>query len=214
MKIKRINMSVDLMKNKRQLNEIENAVEILKNGGQIIYPTETFYGIGADALNPEAVKVIFELKGRTESKPLPLIISDREMLDLLGVEINEISIRLIESFWPGPLTILFKIKRKLPEGIVSSDKKVAVRISSNPIAVKIVQLFGMPITATSANLSGSKNPEEIFDIPHKLLNSVGTVIDAGKLNGLGGSTIVDPTNFPIKIIREGAISSTKVLSVV
>jgi L-threonylcarbamoyladenylate synthase len=214
MELNSINMRLDLTRRKKELNEIANAVGIIKQGGLVIYPTETYYGIGADALNPDAVKRIFKLKGRTDKKPLPLIISDKKMLDLLGAEINEISSCLIDSFWPGPLTILFRVKNKLPDGVVSVDKKVAVRISSNPIAFKIADLLGGPITATSANLSGGPSPDNISDISDELIESVDAVIDFGKLPGSGGSTIVDATISPVRIIREGAIPSAKIFSVV
>jgi len=214
METEMISMNVNFIKDKERVNNIDKAVEILKRAGLIIYPTETFYGIGADALNPDAVRKIFKIKGRTERKPLPLIISDIRMLDLLEVEINKKSALLIESFWPGPLTILFRVRRELPDGVVSGDKKVGIRISSNPIAREIVHLLDSPVTATSANLSGDNNPENISDISEKLLKSVDAVIDAGKLQGGLASTIVDPTVSPIRIIREGAISSTKIFSVV
>lgn len=193
---------------------IKKAVDSLKYGRLIIYPTETFYGIGGDAFNPEAVNSIFKVKGRSDNKPLPLIISDRGMLDLLSAEITSVALKLMDNFWPGPLTIILKVHRDLPRGVVSADNRVAVRISSNPVAVKLAQLLGRPITATSANISGDKNAIRVRDISEEVRKSVDYIIDGGELKGLKGSTIVDATVFPPVVLREGDISPDRIYSVV
>lgn len=193
---------------------IKKAVDSLKYGRLIIYPTETFYGIGGDAFNPEAVNSIFKVKGRSDNKPLPLIISDRGMLDLLSAEITSVALKLMDNFWPGPLTIILKVHRDLPRGVVSADNRVAVRISSNPVAVKLAQLLGRPITATSANISGDKNAIRVIDISEEVRKSVDYIIDGGELKGLKGSTIVDATVFPPVVLREGDISPDRIYSVV
>lgn len=193
---------------------IKKAVDSLKYGRLIIYPTETFYGIGGDAFNPEAVNSIFKVKGRSDNKPLPLIISDRGMLDLLSAEITSVALKLMDNFWPGPLTIILKVHRDLPRGVVSADNRVAVRISSNPVAVKLAQLLGRPITATSANISGDKNAIRVRDISEEVRKSVDYIIDGGELKGFKGSTIVDATVFPPVVLREGDISPDRIYSVV
>lgn len=193
---------------------IKKAVDSLKDGRLIIYPTETFYGIGGDAFNPEAINQIFKVKGRSDNKPLPLIISDRGMLELISAEITSVALKLMDNFWPGPLTIILKVHRTLPRGIVSADNRVAVRISSNPVAVKLAQLLGKPITATSANISGDKNALRIRDISEEVRKSVDYIIDGGELKGLKGSTIVDATVFPPVVLREGDISPDRIYSVV
>lgn len=204
-------MNQGLIKNKAS---IDHAVQILREGGVIIYPTETFYALGADAFNRNAVSSVFKLKGRRRDKTLPLIISDRKMLELLSVEINQTALKLMDAFWPGALTILFKVKKTFPEGIVSENNKIALRISSNPISTEIVVLLGRPITATSANLSGGKSPRTISEIPEELRRSVEFIIDGGELGGWKGSTIVDSTVSPPQIIREGEIPTEKIFSVV
>lgn len=193
---------------------VSQSVDILRKGGVIIYPTETFYGLGADAFNRSAVSSVFQLKGRESEKTLPLIISDRKILESVCVDINQTALKLMDAFWPGPLTILFKVKKTLPKGVVSIDNKTAVRISSNPVATKIAEFLGGPITATSANLSGYKSPRTISEISEELKRSVDFILDSGELEGMKGSTIVDTTVSPLKIIREGEIPSEKIYSLV
>jgi len=202
------------LSHKEKLKVIMDAVKEIKSGGIVVYPTETFYGIGADALNGNAVEMIFKLKGRMENKPLPLVISDIDMLELLGAEVNQASRRLMDVFWPGPLTLLLKVRKKLPAGIVSAENKVAVRISSSSVARNIAFSVASPITATSANISGGKSPLSISDIPDNIIKKVNLVIDAGTLNGVKGSTIVD-ANFSLpRIIREGEIPAEKIYQMV
>lgn len=193
-------------------NTIIDAIAALKNGGLIIYPTETFYGLGADAMNHSAVERILGVKARGTAKTLPIIVSDISMLLRICKQITESASVLIKKFWPGPLTIIFQAKKDLPTGIVSESGKVAVRISSSGIAQKIVKGLGSPVVATSANLSGGKSPVAINEIHIGVRSKAAIIIDSGRLSGVKGSTIVDATVNPIMIIRDGEIPSEQILN--
>lgn len=182
-----------------------NIANLLKKGGIIIYPTETLYGLGCDALNEEAVKKVFKLKGRDFKKPLPVIIHNLSLLKEIVEEITPLGKSLIDRFWPGPLTLIFKASAKVPDILTAGTKKIGVRISSNKLATDIVSFLSSPISATSANFSDDKASNRIDEIPEKLKKEVDIVIDYGKLSQNLGSTIVDVSENKIKIIREGVI---------
>jgi L-threonylcarbamoyladenylate synthase len=183
---------------------IKKAVEILKRGGVIAFPTETVYGLGASIAYPEAARRIYDIKGRDFKKALPLVLSDVSQIDTVAVSIPEASRFLIDKFWPGPLTIIVLKTGIVPDLITAGGNTVAVRVSSNPIAREIVRELGVPITGTSANLSGSPSPISADDVSTQLGTNVDLIIDGGKGSGIE-STIVDVTQSPLVILREGAI---------
>ena len=181
---------------------IEKAIDILKNGGLIVYPTETCYGIGCDALNENAVEKIYRVKKREKKKPLSIIVSSLEMMRKYGKITKEVEY-LVKKFMPGPLTIVVEKKRTIPD--ILNPKEIAFRISSHPIAQQLVKELDKPITATSANISGSKpiySSEEIV----KIFNGkVDMIIDSGNLPLIQPSTIIRVKKSKIELIREGAI---------
>jgi len=181
---------------------IEKAVDILKNGGLIVYPTETCYGIGCDALNENAVEKVYRVKKREKKKPLSIIVSSLEMMRKYGKITKEVEY-LVKKFMPGPLTIVVEKKRTIPD--ILNPKEIAFRISSHPIAQQLVKELDKPITATSANISGSKpiySSEEIV----KIFNGkVDMIIDSGNLPLIQPSTIIRVKKSKIELIREGAI---------
>jgi len=187
----------------------EKVREVFKNGGVIAYPTETFYGLGVDPFNIRAVKRLFLLKGRPEKNPISLIIKDRLMLERLVQGVPHAAEKLIEKFWPGPLTIIFKAKAHLPAELLANTGKVGVRVSSNPVAQRLVEELDSPMTATSANPSGKEPPRSPSEVIGYFNGSIDMLIDGGALAGRFGSTIVDITNDRIEIIREGAIPASK-----
>ena len=135
---------------------IEKAVALLEAGGVIAFPTETFYGLAADAMNEKAIDRIFEIKGRSFNNPIALIITKADDLDLLTDNIPEEAKRLMAEFWPGPLTLVFMASPSVNPRLTAGTGKIGVRISSNPIAQALAAGLGRPITATSANLSGGR----------------------------------------------------------
>lgn len=159
------------------------ALEVFRTGGVIAYPTETFYGLGIDPFNIEAVKRLFLLKGRPAKSPISLIIKDRLMLTELVQGVPPVAERLIKKFWPGPLTIILRAKAGLPAELLANTGKVGVRISSNPVAQRLVEELNSPITATSANPSGKEPPRSSSEVIEYFNGSIDMLIDGGVLTG-------------------------------
>lgn len=185
---------------------IERAVDILRKGGVIAYPTETFYGLGADAFNEKTIEKIFTIKGRDVKNPVSVIIGNESGLHDLIAEIPESARLLIKRFWPGPLTLVFRASPAVPPLLTAGTGKIAIRISSHPIATALAQALRHPITATSANLSGARECTTAEEVMRELGGRIDAVIDGGTTPGGKGSTIVDLTRTPPKILREGAVS--------
>ena len=192
---------------------IEMASQVIKKGGIVVYPTESFYGIGADATNEKAVKKVFRIKGREEGKPILLIIGNMDMLYLLVEDIPDYALRLIENFWPGPLTILFRASKYVLSALTGGTDKIGIRMSGYPVARMLSELSGVPITGTSANLSG-KAPCKSADEIIKELSGIDIILDAGTLSAQKPTTVVDVTVRPAKIIRKGLIPENMIRDVV
>ena len=169
------------------------------------YPTETFYGLGVDALNGKAVEKIFAIKKRNFSQPLLILIPGRDVLSAYVTEIPEAAVRLMEAFWPGPLTIIFFASSRIPPLLCGQTGKVAVRVSSHPVSQALVQALNAPLTATSANLSGLASPTTADEVWEQLGVQVDVILDGGKTFGGNPSTIVDVTQSPPRVVREGVI---------
>lgn len=183
-------------------------VSILKKGGVIIYPTDTAYAIGCDARDQEAVKAIFEIKGRNQSKALPLIASDismvRQWCELAG-QAEE----LADKYWPGPLTLVLPVKQEGLSGDVRHEGTVAIRVPGNKIARDLSRECGAPIVSTSANKSGDKNPYSLEEVRASLgeaMEKVNRVIDAGPLPPHGVSTLARLERGKIEVIRPGIVN--------
>jgi L-threonylcarbamoyladenylate synthase len=188
---------------------LKKAAEVIKKGGVVVYPTETFYGIGADATNERAVKKVFQIKKRAEHMPILLIIGNEEMLSSVVKEVPESAFKLIRRFWPGPLTIIFRAKEDVIPALHSSTGKIGVRLSGNYTARQLSILSGVPITGTSANISGSlpcKTAQEVMD----QLHGVDLILDAGVVYSELATTVVDVTEKPFKIIRKGVVSEEEI----
>lgn len=184
----------------------EKAALILNQGGVIVYPTETLYGIGALASNNDAVERIFEIKGRPHGKPIPLLIKNLEMLSTIA-EGSQLASSMAEEYWPGALTIILKLKETLPELITCGTGKIALRISAHPFLQSLFGLIEEPLTSTSANISNGPNlsdPQELFETFN---GKVDLIVDSGKIPESRGSTIIDLTLDPPQVLREGDINS-------
>ena len=188
-------------------SSIITAVDILKSGGIIAFPTETFYGLGADAGNVEAIEKIFRIKGRNFKNPLPIIIGSNQDLSRFVEDIPETGRRLMERFWPGGLTIVFTASSNVLPRLTGGTGKIGIRLSSNVIASQLTKILSNPVTATSANLSGTKECSSADEVINCLGDKVDAVIDGGRTPGGLGSTIVDVTTDPPTILREGIIPS-------
>ena len=189
-----------------------DAVAALRRGDIIVFPTETLYGLGADALNATAVDKVFQLKDRDPNNPLPVLVSDRSMLTALVSTIPPLAENLIERFWPGPLTLVLPARDDLPRPLVNATSGVGVRISSQPIAQEIVKLFGRPITATSANPSGKPGALTIAQARAYFAGKIDIFVDGGELTAPTGSTVAAITENRVKILRAGVIAKGEIES--
>lgn len=183
----------------------QKAASVLREGEIIIYPTETLYGMGALALNEESVKKIFKIKERSYGKPIPILVKDEEMLSRF-VEVTEEASRLIDKFLPGPLTLVLRQKKNLPDLISAGTRKAAVRISNYPFVRRLFDSVSEPLTSTSANLSGEGNLFNFDEIYRTFKGEVALIVDSGSLPQSRGSTVIDLTVKPPRIVREGDIS--------
>lgn len=190
---------------------LDEAVRTFKNGGVIAYPTETFYGLGVDPFNEKAVDRLFSLKGREKGKPVPLIIKDRAMLDVVAAAVPLTAERLIKKYWPGPLTIIFKASQRLPASVTGSTGTIGVRVSSSAAAGRLISELSSPLTATSANPSGKPAPATALQVIDYFNGNIDLLIDNGALQGSLGSTIVDVTGKEPRIVREGEVPAGEIL---
>jgi len=190
---------------------IEDAAELIRQGGLVVYPTESAYALGCNALDGDAVKKVFEAKRRPLGTPLPIIVSDEEMWEKCAF-LDERAKKLIKEFLPGPLTIALRKKAIVPDTL--NPRAIAARISSNPVARALVERAGVPIAATSANVSGKPHHYTAKQVMKDLAGRVNLVLDAGTLPRRQLSTIVDFTLGPIpRITRVGAIPEKAILRV-
>ena len=183
------------------------AVTAIQQGEVIVFPTETFYGLGADALNSAAVEKVVSLKGRNLENPIAVVIADREMLKEVVAEVPPAALRLMERFWPGPLTLVLPAKKTLPAPLLNSSGGIGIRISSHPAATRLARELGRPLTATSANPSGKEPARTVEEAIGYFSGHVEIFLDGGRLGGTKGSTVVEIIGDRLKIIREGEIRS-------
>lgn len=187
-------------------NAILNISNALKEGKLVVFPTDTVYGIGTNAYNEEACKRIYEVKGRPKYKPLIVLISNISMLKDITEQISPVERKLIDAFWPGPLTIKFKKKEgSLPNIISANDEYVRVRLINEGLIYNLIQTSGVPIVAPSANISGSPTGTKIKNIITELGNKVDYILDCGDFESDSVSTIIQVEDEKIIVIREGKI---------
>ncbi|MDR0966307.1 MAG: threonylcarbamoyl-AMP synthase [Myxococcales bacterium] len=182
---------------------IERAVRALLAGGAVIYPTETFYGLGAALESREGVRRIANIKHRTAPKPLPVIAADRDAAFALFREVTALARRLAERFWPGPLTIVLPASERVPIE-VAPQGEIGVRVSSHPVARALAAGAG-PLVATSANLAGAGEQTRVELLPAEVLTRVDAVVAAGETPGGSPSTVLRIVDERVEILREGAI---------
>jgi len=183
---------------------LEQILSFLRAGGVIAFPTDTAYGLGADPFNDGAVRRIFEIKGRPETKPILLLVSSMEMANRV-VTLSEKAVALAERFWPGPLTMVLPARETVSSGITAGTGTVGIRWADAPFAQRLLTAFDRPITATSANLAGRPSTVTIAEVREQLGESLDLVVDGGTLPARGGSTLIDLTAIPARLLREGPI---------
>lgn len=184
---------------------------MLKSGGIVAFPTETYYGLAVDPFNTKALEHLFRLKRRDSKKPVLTLVQDSTQLISLVREIPSVYSPLMQAFWPGPLTLIFDGLPDLPSLLTCGAGTVGVRISSNTVAQELVKDFGRPITATSANISGQEPAINARQVKSQFGQDVDCVIDGGTTPGGKGSTIVGCKNDELVLIRSGVISYDRIV---
>lgn len=207
MKSKYINL-----KDNQNYEKIKEPAQAIKQGNLVLFPTETVYGIGANALDEKAVKKIYEAKGRASDNPLIAHISNLEMLKKLVTEIGKTEKKLIEKFWPGPLTIIFNKSNIVPNIITAGLETVAIRMPSNEIAKRLIEYSGVPIAAPSANISGKPSGTIVEDILEELDGKVEYIIDGGMVDIGLESTVIRVIDGKVHILRPGKITKEDIES--
>ena len=186
---------------------INKAAKIVQNGGLIAYPTETVYGLGVDPFNPEAIAKIFAAKGRPENKGIILLIQNRNNLTRLTRSVPQTADSLMDAFWPGPLTLIFKAHPDLPSSLLGGLDTVALRHSISPIATQLLSALGGPITSTSANRSGQPPCRSAQEVQDTLGDRIDLILDSDQTHDQPPSTLIDTAKDQPIILREGVIST-------
>ena len=185
---------------------IAQAADMLREGGIVVFPTTCLYGMAADAFNPEAVNAVFRIKNRLPDNPLLILIQDKTVLKDVAETVPPDAIKLMDRFWPGKITIILKASSDIPDNLTGGTGKIGVRIPGHPVATALVNSFKHPITGTSANISTRPGCADIASLSPEIKNRAGLILDAGPLKGGSGSTVIDVSEKPYRLIREGAIS--------
>lgn len=187
--------------------EVEEAAALLRAGEVVAIPTETVYGLAADAFNPAAVKKIFEAKGRPQDNPLIVHLADAQQLESVAREIPEAARRLYARFSPGPLTVILPKRDTVPDAVSAGLDTVAIRIPSHPVANAIIRAAGVPLAAPSANLSGFPSPTGVTDVLDDMTGRVAAIVDGGDSECGIESTVVSLAVSPPRLLRPGVITA-------
>ena len=189
-----------------QRDAIELAASIIRDGGLVAFPTETVYGLGADAMNENAVRKLFEAKGRPADNPCIVHVDSREMLDRVAGSPGAKAERLIQKFWPGPLTLVFERRPEVAPSVSAGLTTVAARMPANRIALALIRATNNPIAAPSANASGRPSPTTAAHVLDDLGGRIDLILDGGTTNIGIESTVLDVTTDPPMILRPGWIT--------
>jgi len=190
---------------------VDRAARIIVSGGLIVYPTETVYGIGADARNAQAVSRIPLVKGRDERKPILVLVGSRDAVTEWASEVSGTARALMNAFWPGPLTLVFPARDDVPELLTAGTGTVGVRCSPDAFCRELILRSGTAITSTSANRTGEPTGATIAEIAGHLGDGIDLYVDSGPLGGRLPSTVVDVSGPALRLLREGAIARGDIL---
>ena len=204
-RIKKINPKVP------EPESLSEAAAVIKQGGVIVFPTRCLYGLGADAMNPDAIERIIEIKQRPQDNPILVLIDSENQLEMLVEKIPPTADAIMEAFWPGRVTLVFDARDTLPDSLTAQSGKIGVRLPGHPVAAAMVRQVKGPLTGTSANLSGRPGCYRLPDLDPQIAGQVDLVLDAGALQGGVGSTVVDVTEEPPRILREGEVTAGQIL---
>ncbi len=195
-------------------NSINTAGKIISDGGLVAFPTETVYGLGADAYNAEAIRKIYEAKGRPDDNPLIVHISDLSEINKLARDINDNAAALIHAFMPGPFTVIVKKSDAVPYAVTAGRETVGIRFPENETAQRFIAAAGVPVAAPSANLSGKPSPTKAVHVIDDMMGRIDAIIDGGASSVGVESTIVDASGEVPVLLRPGGISYEEICEVV
>jgi L-threonylcarbamoyladenylate synthase len=184
---------------------LDAAAAVLKSGGIVAFPTESFYGLGADALAPEAVRRVFRLKGRPESKPLLVLVDSVEQALTLAAEASAGARELMARHWPGPLTLVLRAAAAVPVEVTAGTGTVGLRVPGHAVARGLVRAAGIPVTAPSANPSGDPPSTRAGEVARHFAGRIDLILDGGVTAGGAGSTVADCTVWPPRVLRQGPV---------
>lgn len=187
---------------------INTAIDLLREGEIIAFPTDTVYGLGTNAFYSPGIIKLFEAKGRDSNKAIAVLIGSAEQVYQLTLVMNENAKKLIKVFWPGALTIVLPKREDIPE-LLSAGSSIGVRMPNHPVALELLQKFG-PMATTSANLSGGNNPQKACDVFDQLNKRIPLILDGGTCPGGTPSTVVDCSTDEVRILRQGAIPEEEI----
>jgi L-threonylcarbamoyladenylate synthase len=191
--------------------EVKSAGDILRSGGVVAYPTETLYGLGVDIRVESAIRRLFSIKERPAGRPVLILIPSVDALSDYVTDIPQVARDLIQTFWPGNLTLVFKAGPKVSALLSAGTGKIGIRLSSHPVATALARAVGGPITGTSANLSGRPACQTAQEILETIGRQVDLILDAGPSVRDTGSTILDVSALPLQVLREGIISRKQLI---
>ncbi len=189
---------------------LEEAARRLLGGGLVAFPTDTLYGLAAAASRDGAVRRLFEVKGRPTDRPVPVLVASAADVDRVAASIPPAARRLMEACWPGGLTIVLQRHPRFHSLALGGGETVAVRVPAHPVALDLLRRVGEPLTGTSANVSGRPPPTTADEVHHQLGDRVDLVVDGGPSPGGIGSTVMDCTVDPPRVLREGAVPVERV----
>jgi L-threonylcarbamoyladenylate synthase len=189
------------------------AAEALRRGELVIFPTETVYGLAANALDLGAVEKVFEAKGRSTDQPLPVQILNADMLEAVAIDIPRSARILARHFWPGPLTMVLRRSPNVPDIVTSGGANVGVRVPDHAVALKLLEMVGFPIVATSANASGGEAPRTAAEAVGAVGEWAAVALDAGPARIGVASTVLDISDGAPRVLRTGSIGLDRILTV-
>lgn len=196
-------------------SDLQNAAFLLQQGETVAFPTDTVYGLGANALHADAIQKIYDAKGRPSDKPLIILIHDKAQLDTFTLRISDDAQKLMNTFWPGPLTLVFpKRPGVVPDHVTRGLNTVAVRMPNHPVALQILQLAKVPVAAPSANLSGNPSPVDAAQVQRDLNGRIAAIVDGGTCEVGVASTILDISGDVPAILRQGVITKEQLENVI
>jgi len=207
-------MGMTIQSRRISKSSLREAGEVVRSGGVIAFPTETFYGLGVDPFNVPAVQRLYDLKGRSpQTSPILVLIRSRHELQALVSEITPAAERLMQACWPGPLTLVFRAAEAVPSVLTAGTGTIGVRLSAYPDVQRVLEIIGGPLTGTSANRTGQPPATTADEVERAFGPDIDLIVNGGPTPGGLPSTVVDTTVNPPRLIREGCVSQVELRAV-